>query len=66
MASVSQSDGGLFVGRQRELGILQSAWLDTQAGHGRLVLITGEPGIGKTRTAAEFAGQARKAGAVAL
>ena len=66
MASVSQSDGGLFVGRQRELSVLHSAWLETQAGHGRLVLITGEPGIGKTRTAAEFAEQAGRDGACVL
>lgn len=44
---------GPLVGREDELAALKST-LDTVAGgDGRLVLITGEPGIGKTRVAQE-------------
>ncbi|MBI4219192.1 MAG: AAA family ATPase [Chloroflexi bacterium] len=46
---------GAFVGRQREMGELASAFERAVAGHGRVVLLAGEPGIGKTRIANEFA-----------
>lgn len=48
-----------FVGRERELGELLAAFDDAQAGRGRLVLLVGEPGIGKTRLADELIGEAR-------
>ena len=44
-----------FVGRSAELARLQSAWRDVSEGRRRAVLAGGEPGIGKTRLAAEFA-----------
>ena len=47
--------GGVFVGRQREMAQLSAALEDALAGHGRLVMLAGEPGIGKTRTAQELA-----------
>jgi len=54
-------DGGI-VGRRSELGALRS-WLDAaRAGAGRLVLCSGEPGIGKTRLAQELAGLALAGG----
>jgi predicted ATPase len=56
----------VFVGRQAELGLLQAALEDTLAGRGRLVMLAGEPGIGKTRTAREFAAYAQKRGALVL
>src|SRR6185295_6911457 len=40
-----------FVGREQELGELLTALAETRNGHGRAVLIGGEPGIGKTRLA---------------
>ena len=52
-----------FVGRQRELGELVSALDDTFAGKGRLVMLVGEPGIGKTRLAQELADIAERRGA---
>jgi DNA-binding winged helix-turn-helix (wHTH) protein len=52
-----------FVGRARTLGQLVGALDATLAGRGRLVLLAGEPGIGKTRTAEEVARQARARGA---
>ena len=50
---------GMFVGRQREMGELKEALEDVLAGRGRLVMLVGEPGIGKTHTAQELAGYAQ-------
>ncbi|MDX1487815.1 MAG: adenylate/guanylate cyclase domain-containing protein, partial [Acidiferrobacterales bacterium] len=38
-----------LVGREHELGLLERAWEQSQAGFGQVVLISGEPGIGKSR-----------------
>ena len=59
--SASAADG-IFVGPQAELSALQVALEDALAGRGRLVLLVGEPGIGKTRTAREFARHAGSRG----
>ncbi len=48
MAS-SASGGAELIGRQYELADLQEALRDALAGHGQTVLVSGEPGIGKTR-----------------
>jgi DNA-binding SARP family transcriptional activator/tetratricopeptide (TPR) repeat protein len=50
-------------GRAAELRALMAAWTAARAGHGRVVLITGEAGIGKTRLVAELARRAENAGA---
>jgi DNA-binding SARP family transcriptional activator/tetratricopeptide (TPR) repeat protein len=50
-------------GRAGELRTLMAAWTAARAGHGRVVLITGEAGIGKTRLVAELARRADNAGA---
>ena len=42
-----------IVGRERELALLSDGLEDAVSGHGRLFLISGEPGVGKTRLAAE-------------
>src|SRR5262245_19862274 len=57
---------GHFVGRAREVQVLQGAVADALSGQGRLVLLAGEPGIGKTRTAEELAAHARRLGAEVL
>ena len=57
---------GIFVGRQREMGELKAALDDANSGHGRLVMLAGDPGIGKTRTAQELAYYAEARGAKAL
>ena len=44
-----------FVGRAGELESLHDALAEAGAGRGALVLITGEPGIGKIRSMHEFA-----------
>jgi class 3 adenylate cyclase/predicted ATPase len=43
-----------FIGREEELGLLTRRWERAQAGEGQLVLIVGEPGIGKSRLVEEF------------
>lgn len=48
--------GSAFVGRERELTELQAGWRDAVAGRGRLFLVVGEAGIGKTRLATELQG----------
>ncbi|MCI0825634.1 MAG: serine/threonine-protein kinase PknK, partial [Chloroflexi bacterium] len=58
--------GGVFVGRQREMGDLKACLEDTLSGRGRLVMLVGEPGIGKTRTAQELATYAGLRGAQVL
>ena len=42
-------DEGTFVGRGAELAVLASAWAHALEGRSRLVLLTGDAGIGKTR-----------------
>src|SRR5271166_4662992 len=43
-----------FVGREEELGLLTRRWERAGAGEGQLVLIVGEPGLGKSRLIEEF------------
>ena len=52
-----------FVGRLQEMRVLQSALEDVLSGHGRLVMLAREPGIGKTRTVQELAAHAQTRGA---
>ena len=57
---------GLFVGRLQEMALLRAALNDVMSGQGRLVMLVGEPGIGKTRTAQELADEAATGGAQVL
>ena len=49
-----------FVGREEELGLLQRRWQRALAGEGQLVLIVGEPGLGKSRLIEEFHAQLKE------
>ncbi|HEU0020248.1 MAG TPA: AAA family ATPase [Dehalococcoidia bacterium] len=60
------STGRGYFGRHRELRELTTALEDVLAGNGRLVILAGEPGIGKTRTAQELAAFAEAQGAQVL
>ena len=55
-----------FVGRERELAELIGGLEDAFAGRGRLFLLVGEPGIGKSRLAEELIAHARVLGARTL
>jgi DNA-binding CsgD family transcriptional regulator len=57
---------GAFVGRQQEMAELSRALEDAIAGRGRVVMLAGEPGIGKTRTAEELASIAEQRGVLTL
>ena len=55
-----------FVGRTDELALLAEALESTLQGSGSLVVLSGEPGIGKTRLAQEFARTAAARGVQVL
>ena len=54
---------GVFVGRQRELDQLRTAFDGALEGRGSVAMLVGEPGIGKTRTVQELETYARMRGA---
>ncbi|MGE3537450.1 MAG: AAA family ATPase [Candidatus Tectimicrobiota bacterium] len=45
---------GPCIGREYELNLLKERWQQSQAGHGQLILLSGEPGIGKSRLVQAF------------
>jgi DNA-binding SARP family transcriptional activator len=57
-----QAAASVFVGRERELVLLDDVLADARAGRGRLVLVSGEAGIGKSRLIEELAGRASDMG----
>jgi class 3 adenylate cyclase/predicted ATPase len=64
----AERGGGLagFVGRETELGLLMDRWKLAQDGEGQVVLLSGEPGIGKSRVLSELRGLLERAGARSL
>src|SRR5205085_940805 len=65
-AALTSSRTATFVGRSEELERLLDAWRRTRSGERRLVLLAGEPGIGKTQLAIELAAAAHADGATVL
>ena len=65
-ANPVSSAGGTFVGRQRVMGGLMVALEDALSSQGRVVMLAGEPGIGKTRTSQELTIYAEQKGAQVL
>ena len=57
---------GRLIGRRNELDRLRRLWSEALAGECVLALISGEPGVGKTRLARELIATARLAGATVL
>jgi class 3 adenylate cyclase/tetratricopeptide (TPR) repeat protein len=51
-----------FVGREAERQRLDQRLAEMQGGHGGIVMVAGEPGLGKTRLAEELARQAARQG----
>jgi transcriptional regulator with XRE-family HTH domain len=62
-AGQAERSGRPFVGRMAELGRLRASWDDAQAGHGQVVMLVGEAGIGKSRLLAELRRELTEAGA---
>ncbi len=57
---------GRMVGRERELREARALWSQALSGRGGMLLVSGEPGIGKTRLVRELATQAEVSGGRAL
>jgi adenylate cyclase len=57
---------GRLIGRERELSVVRELLADLQNGDGALLLVTGEPGIGKSRLVDATLEQARGDGAHAF
>ena len=58
--------GRIFVGRDDQLDRLGQLWKEATAGELRVALLAGEPGVGKTRLAAELAAKMHANGATVL
>jgi predicted ATPase len=56
--------GGLIrlVGREEEIALLRKRWEQTKEGQGQVVLLSGEPGIGKSRLVQELSEQVVREG----
>ena len=55
-----------LAGREAELGLLRAAWEDACGHRAGFVLVSGEPGIGKSRLLEELAETARRSGGAVL
>ncbi len=55
-----------LVGREEELGVLRRRWEQVKAGSGHVVLLSGEPGIGKSRLMQELKEQVSAEGATRI
>ncbi len=66
ISTLERIASGRLVGRSAELDKARSMWRDAVAGHGQLLLISGEPGIGKTRMVQELSTQTQISGGLSL
>ena len=66
LPSVVTGVGRIFVGRDEEFARLRQWWKEGRTGTRRLVLVGGEPGVGKTRLAAALAKELHADGALVL
>jgi class 3 adenylate cyclase len=64
--AIDQVDTFSFVGRELERETLVATWKEVAAGDRRVVLLAGEPGIGKTRTVKEVCRLAHDQGGLVL
>ncbi|MBI3302076.1 MAG: AAA family ATPase, partial [Deltaproteobacteria bacterium] len=55
-----------LVGREHEIGLLLERWEQAKEGEGQVVLLSGEPGIGKSRLVQELKEQGVKEGATRI
>jgi predicted ATPase len=66
LPSLLTGAGRVFVDRESELDRLRVGWMEARAGRRRVLLVGGEPGVGKSRLAAALAGEVGAGGAVVL
>src|SRR5262249_27993057 len=55
-----------LVGRESELGLLRQRWEQATEGEGQIVLLSGEPGIGKSRLVRELKQEVTQKGAMGI
>jgi class 3 adenylate cyclase len=55
-----RSEATPLVGREEELELLRRHWQQAKAGEGRVVLVSGDPGIGKSRLTAAISEEIRQ------
>jgi DNA-binding SARP family transcriptional activator len=58
LSVLERIERGRMVGRERELQEARGLWNQALSGQGRLLLVSGEPGVGKTRLVRELVTQA--------
>jgi ABC-type oligopeptide transport system substrate-binding subunit/ABC-type transporter Mla MlaB component len=66
LSVLERIERGRMVGREQELREARSLWSRALEGQGQVLLITGEPGIGKSRLVRELVTQAEVSGGQAL
>jgi ABC-type oligopeptide transport system substrate-binding subunit len=66
LSVLERIERGRMVGREQELQQARALWNATLVGQGKMLLISGEPGIGKTRLVRELVTQAEVSGGQAL
>ncbi len=66
LSAVQRLGSGRLIGREREFAELVALWQSAATGRGQVALISGEPGIGKTRLSRELAVHAEISGGLAL
>ena len=64
--SINHGTAQVMVGRSRERSLITQLMEQAKAGHGSVVLISGEPGVGKTRLGEEAIFQASHSGLIGL
>src|SRR5262249_57536401 len=57
---------GRFVGRHHEIELLENRWTLASRGHGQVVAVVGDAGVGKSRLVWEFINGAATQGALRL
>jgi DNA-binding SARP family transcriptional activator/tetratricopeptide (TPR) repeat protein len=65
-AALARRERSPFVGREDALAWLEAQWSQAREGSGRLAVIAGDPGIGKTRLVSELGRRAYEQGATVL
>jgi DNA-binding SARP family transcriptional activator len=66
LSVIDRIERGRLVGREGELQAVRALWRGALAGQGQLLLVSGEPGVGKSRLVQELVTQVQVAGDRAL